>query len=351
MRENRELVFLDLERNNNGTKKGMYGGGGRIIEVAAQRARLLENGIELDGEPFVHLIDPGESLSENVKELTGLTNEALKGKPTFEDIEGPLFDYLGGRVVLAHEAYKDVKALTRPLFSHGFAWTPPVVCTRIFAQTISGKTGLGFSLEEVCKRFNIERGSAHQALSDVQACIGLVGAWLSCEETAAKFHRSMGESHPPEFIKSIPRLPGVLGFQRDRHPPRLMASANLQREFYEGWLSEHCSFPKKTGDFSNGIKPLHETAPGFFTAVHRVLSEQNMLSFRSRGRAAKENDDDFLWKEGRNTFVVKNSKPGFYILNGVMYEVKDEGRASLSNAVSFCRRQQEKAKQDGNKNA
>ncbi|MBT8395637.1 MAG: hypothetical protein KJN92_01665, partial [Gemmatimonadetes bacterium] len=76
--------------------------GHRITEIAVVEIR--DGVIE---EDFQTLINPGREIPPRISALTGITNEMVRGAPFFEDVALDFYDWLEGRVFVAHNVTFD----------------------------------------------------------------------------------------------------------------------------------------------------------------------------------------------------------------------------------------------------
>ncbi|MFR3071532.1 MAG: PolC-type DNA polymerase III [Paeniclostridium sp.] len=57
---------------------------------------------------FNELINPEKDISYKVQELTGITNDLIKDKPTIEEILPKFMEFVGDSVLVAHNAEFDI---------------------------------------------------------------------------------------------------------------------------------------------------------------------------------------------------------------------------------------------------
>lgn len=159
-------IFLDTETTGLDVK-----GGHRIVEVAAA---VYENG-KPTGEAFHHFVDPGRVIPEDVIRVHGITNEMVRGKPRWEDINDAFCEFIRGGRILAHNADFDtgfvVMEMTR-CNSRESLWS--LVQDVVNTETEFRKYDPGqrsYSLDSVAGRFKVDtssRADRHGALIDVR---------------------------------------------------------------------------------------------------------------------------------------------------------------------------------------
>lgn len=140
--------------------------GDRIVEIGCVE---LINHVQT-GKTYHQYINPERSISQEVVNVHGLTEEFLSDKPVFKEIADDFLDFVGDSVLVIHNAAFDLKFLNAEL---NWAERPslsqcPVVDTLLIAR--KKFPGSRVNLDELCKRFNIDNSSrsVHGALLDSQ---------------------------------------------------------------------------------------------------------------------------------------------------------------------------------------
>jgi hypothetical protein len=90
------IVFVDLETT------GTTPTGDRITEIGIVR---VDDGEFVD--EWSTLVNPECSIPEEIQALTGITNEMVRGKPTFPEVRREVLERLEGRVFVDHHARLD----------------------------------------------------------------------------------------------------------------------------------------------------------------------------------------------------------------------------------------------------
>lgn len=138
-----------------------------VIEFAAVR---YDSGGELLEELEV-LIDPQKPLEEIITKITGLTDESLKGKPTFEEAANEIRAFIeSGDAVVAHNLPFDMTMLDLEfsrLDCRSLKWPRFRICTvQEFAEQWGRRPKL---LELYEEEFGEPLDQTHRALDDTKA--------------------------------------------------------------------------------------------------------------------------------------------------------------------------------------
>lgn len=101
-------VVFDLETTGLNPKDG-----NSIIEIGAVR---VKNNEIIDR--FDELINPGIALSEEIINITNITDDMLRGKPTEEEVVKKFIDWVGTDILVAHNANFDLSFLKMAYFKY-----------------------------------------------------------------------------------------------------------------------------------------------------------------------------------------------------------------------------------------
>ena len=128
---NAEFLAVDVETN---------GRAGDLCELTEVGAVLVGGGELHDG--FESLVQVTQPLSRGIERLTGITQAMLADAPPPEQVLPKIAELMEGRVLVAHNASFDRRALEQAFERCGLDWPkPPVVCTvamaRRFAPLVS----------------------------------------------------------------------------------------------------------------------------------------------------------------------------------------------------------------------
>lgn len=140
--------------------------GDRVVEIGAVE---LINHVSTR-RVFHKYIDPLRPMSPEAAEITGLTDDFLRGKPRFEEVAAEFVDFIGDDVLIIHNAPFDVKFINTEFARVGF---PPVKMDRVVDTLPMAKRrfpGAKSSLDALCARFGIDNSARekHGALLDAE---------------------------------------------------------------------------------------------------------------------------------------------------------------------------------------
>lgn len=152
-----EFVAFDIETT------GLSAATDRIIEIGAVRFR---NGEIVDR--FNTFADPQRPLSLKIVELTGITDEMLKGAPPIETAIDAFLEFAGDSVLAAHNATFDVGFIAAACRELGREFDPTFIDTRNMARGLL-PTLTKFDLKTVSVETNVPEFNHHRASDDAGA--------------------------------------------------------------------------------------------------------------------------------------------------------------------------------------
>ncbi len=160
-----EFVAFDLETT------GLSSRTDRIIEIGAV---ILKNGKEVDR--FQTFVDPERPLEKKIVELTGITDEMLQGAPKIEEVLAKFLDFIGGRVLVAHNSDFDTGFIRAECARLGYEYNYTAADTLILSQNLLSHLNK-FKLNIVANALSLPDFNHHRAADDAMTC-GLVMAHL-----------------------------------------------------------------------------------------------------------------------------------------------------------------------------
>ncbi|MFB6263668.1 MAG: PolC-type DNA polymerase III, partial [Bradymonadaceae bacterium] len=136
----------------------------RIIEIGIVHFEAGE--VE---EIWGQLVDPQRELPDKVTDLTGITEEDLRGQPTFDEIAEEVHDRLSGVGIVAYNLEFDRGFVEAGLERSGYAWPDdaptfdPLVFAREFFKDLDRK-----NLGTIADRLGVDLEEAHRATHDAE---------------------------------------------------------------------------------------------------------------------------------------------------------------------------------------
>ena len=95
------FVVFDIETT------GFSNTNDKITEIGAVK---IENFKVVD--KFSELINPQKDISYKIQELTGITNDMVKDKPTIDEVLPKFIEFIGDSVLVAHNAEFDMSFIS-----------------------------------------------------------------------------------------------------------------------------------------------------------------------------------------------------------------------------------------------
>ena len=128
---------------------------------------VIENGIITD--EYYTLINPETSFDYFNIRLTGISEEAVYDKPSFDTLWDTLREYFDSGILVAHNAVFDLGVLKRCLESYNIEWksTAPYLCTVQMGRRLL--PGISHKLNDMCEYYDLPL-KHHHAGSDSNAC-------------------------------------------------------------------------------------------------------------------------------------------------------------------------------------
>lgn len=188
--------------------------GARVIEVGAVK---LERG-EIAAR-FQSLVHPGRPVSRFISELTGITNQMLKGAPKAAEVFPRFLDFVGDAPLVAHNARFDLGFLRAELRRLHLACDNPHACSLLAGRRLlpdAPRHSLSI-LAEYCGV--TPDGNWHRALADAEAAAKI---WLFMQD---KLRRDYGLAEV-----SFELMRELAGLRRAQIPARLRKEAERQAE-------------------------------------------------------------------------------------------------------------------------
>ncbi len=154
-------VAFDLETTGLSSRED------KIIEIGAV---LMQNGRELDR--FQTFVDPQMKLQKETVDLTGITDQMLQGAPKLEEIFPKFLEFVGDRVLVAHNADFDTGFIRAACDKLGHPYTFTSADTLVLSQNLMPQLNR-FKLDVVADALSLPEFNHHRAADDAVTC-GLI---------------------------------------------------------------------------------------------------------------------------------------------------------------------------------
>ena len=161
-----EFVAFDLETTGLSSKND------RIIEIGAVRMR---NGKEVDR--FQTFVNPERVLERKIVELTGITDDMLRGAPKIEQVLPQFLEFVGDSILVAHNADFDTGFVRASCSRLGYAYNFTSADTLILAQNLMPHLNK-FKLDVVANALSLPEFNHHRAADDAAICGMIMARFL-----------------------------------------------------------------------------------------------------------------------------------------------------------------------------
>lgn len=152
-----DCIVLDLETTGTNTSTD------KIIEIG-----MFEVVNGKNRQEYSQLVNPQETISTFITQLTGITNADLEEQPTIGQLLADIYDFTDGRPVIGHNIKTfDIPLLNNTYQRHGLQpFTPSALIDtlELSKQKIFNTTS--YSLQNVMHILGINRTEKHRALND-----------------------------------------------------------------------------------------------------------------------------------------------------------------------------------------
>ncbi len=297
---NRLYAIVDIETT------GSHANANGITEVAI----YIHDGEKVVDE-YQTLINPKQEIPDFIQSLTGISNETVKNAPTFEEVAPTIFQYLDGKIFVAHNVNFDYSFINHHLKREGFTLSSKKLCTVRLARKIL--PGLpSYSLGKLCRSLSITIENRHRAAGDALATTTLFKMMIDADDhqyiEEALNAKTKEEVLPPYIsrlqLEGIPRQPGVYYFKDKKDKIIYVGKAkNLYKRILSHFSNNDTH--KNKQDFLREIRKISHQVCG--TELQALILENIEIKrlWPEKNKAAKHPEKRFaLYKyEDQNGYL------------------------------------------------
>ena len=161
--------------------------------MSAIGVTVIEDGEITDS--FYSLVDPETSFDYFNTVLTGISEDSVRGAPTFPELWEQLAPLFSSGLLVAHNAMFDLGVLRKCLCDYGIEWRPYVryLCTVQMGRRLL--PGMRHGLDALCEYYGICLNH-HHAESDSRACAEILLRYLQSGAEVRQFIRTCSLRKP-----------------------------------------------------------------------------------------------------------------------------------------------------------
>ena len=119
-------------------------------------------------DSFSQLVNPLKPISEQITQITGITNEMVKDMPDISEVLPRFRKFCGDGIMVAHNAKFDMSFIYAAAKRLGIYFPNKTADTLLMSREIF-KNEKNHKLDELCRRLNVTLDNHHRAVSDSTA--------------------------------------------------------------------------------------------------------------------------------------------------------------------------------------
>ena len=273
----------------------------RITEIGAV---IFRGGRE--AERFQTFVDPGMSIPEEIRRLTGISDEMVAGAPSESEAVAAFLDFAGDLPLCAHNADFDIGFITAAAERAGRAFRPMYIDTLPLAQALLPDLRR-FKLDIVTDRLSLPKFNHHRASDDAGACGRIL----------ARLNVMLEEQGVSDYAEVNDRLIAIRSsagrHPRTRHISLLVKNRAGLKNLYELISKSHLEHFKKVPIIPKSLLMRHRE--GLIVGSACEAGELMQAVVRHQGRAALRRIGEFydyfeIMPAANNGFMLSNGQVG-----------------------------------------
>lgn len=294
--DSEDYVVLDIETTGSKVPEGA------LLEFAALRLRgnkILDR--------FELLINPERSIPPYVQKITGISKSMVSAQPTVVEALPMILDYIGDRVVIAHNAPFDVGFLSMSAQFHlGRPLENFAICTVKMAQWLLPDVKR-CGLDDLTKLLNIDIEDRHRAMGDAEATAEIWNHMMTFLK-ARGVERMRDLRHVPNLVKqSVRRIQSEFDLERVKDMP------NKPGVYFFADGDGETVYIGKSNQVRKRVRSYFNSADSQPPKVKRMLSEVREVDYQPAGSALEaEIVEAELIQQFRPRFNVKGKQVANY---------------------------------------
>ncbi len=288
---NDEFVVFDIETT------GLSAATNKITEIGAV---ITKNGEIL--AKFNSFVNPGVPIPENIVELTGITDEMVADAPPVEKVLVDFFDFIGDRMLVAHNAAFDTGFIRQAAETAGMKFENPYLDTVAMSRYMNPDLR-NHKLDTLAKHYQLGDFNHHRASDDAEMLAAIFTCMINRlgEEgitTISRMNYVMAEKADPLKLKSYHQIILVKNQTGMKNLFKLVSDSNL-KYFYR-----HPRIPKTNlEEHREGLILGSACEAGeLFTAMMEGKSENDLIEI------AKFYDYLEIQPISNNEFMIREGK-------------------------------------------
>ncbi len=172
-----EVAVFDIETT------GLDSMSDAITEIGAV---IMKEGREISR--FQTFVDPGRPIPDKIVQLTGITNDDVKGAPSQEEAVRSFLDFVGGRPLCAHNASFDVGFIWEVCQKYGIDFKPDYIDTLALSQGLMSDLR-SHTLDSIAGKLGLPEFNHHRASDDAVTAGLILSAFLKMMMSDGKVTR------------------------------------------------------------------------------------------------------------------------------------------------------------------